>query len=82
MKTTVNEKGGNLKSAGGLGAAPGPQAGSRGEAPVGDQGAKPLEKYGFSAITGPIFYWKLVANILYRKFTNLFINKLTFFSRI
>ena len=64
MKTTDNEKGGNLKSAGGLGAAPGPQAGSRGEAPVGDQGAKPPEKYGFSAISGPIFYRKLVSAVI------------------
>ena len=53
MKTTDNEKGGNLKSAGGWGPL---QAGSRGEAPVGDQGAKLPEKYGFSAISGPIFY--------------------------
>ena len=47
MKTTENEIGGNLKSAGGLGAAPGPQSGSRGEAPVGNRGRSPRKNMGF-----------------------------------
>ena len=48
MKTTDNEKGGNIKSAGGLGAAPGPQVGSMPRSPGGGPwGRSPRKNMGF-----------------------------------